>query len=268
MGWFGGAPAAARTDSDISDEPAGIARAQHAAASKQRREDQAKALAAANRAQKERLAKADSGMDTDVTDEAAYQRGLELAAASDARRALEEKELRSHAAATRDRVKSTQSATDGDMTDEAAWQRKLELRAQSRQQRAASRKYLKASNEALAARMRSGASRVFAVGPSGERQVVLPKHQAPLTSQSEQELQEAAEAAWHAAEALHRARAQAKRMLTENQMRVRAEVRAAQVAKQSSPRRAAASTYQPNSRLYNSMTPAEEMRALRQAALM
>ena len=82
-----------RFDTNLDDDPAGIARHRLAAESKARREKEARELAAANRSYSSKVNKTGTRTDDDITDEAAGAYRIELAAASKERRAMEKAEL-------------------------------------------------------------------------------------------------------------------------------------------------------------------------------
>ena len=147
--------AEARVDDDISDEVAGRARQELAAASKAKKAADASAIAAKNAEMRERLAqqgaKTDANLE-DADDAAANERRKELAAGSAARRADDAARLGAENAALAQRRSGTGPRTDDDIMDEAAGRARLELAAASKARRADDAAALAEANSALASR--------------------------------------------------------------------------------------------------------------------
>ena len=124
-----------RTDGNIDDDPAGIARKQLAAASEQRHKDQDQALAQINAQQQRLLRSTEARTDNDISDDAAGLARKALADASQKRREEEAQALAEANAATARQRNTTGTRTDDDINDEAAGRARKQLAEASRRRR-------------------------------------------------------------------------------------------------------------------------------------
>ena len=109
---------AARTDSDLMDEAAGMARLTMAAESKARRKAEAAELARRNRELRKSRNSVAQKSDDDIMDEEAGRLRLRLARESKERRAAEALRIRRENAALRKRIKEQKTRTDDDISDD------------------------------------------------------------------------------------------------------------------------------------------------------
>ena len=117
----------ARTDSDISDEPAGRARKTWAALASARKADQARLLAAANAASSARRQDITTRTDDCISDEAAGRARAKLAAASQARRTAEARAIAVANVKMRQRLSAVRAAAlEGAHT--LRWSRAIDAR--------------------------------------------------------------------------------------------------------------------------------------------
>ena len=136
----------ARTDDDVMDEDAGMARGALAAARKAQKEAERAALEAANAEYRHKLANVQAKTDDDMTDEAGWQARNEIAAAHKAQKEAERAALEADNAEYRHKLANVQAKTDDDMTDEAGWQARNEIAAAHKAQKEAERAALEADN--------------------------------------------------------------------------------------------------------------------------
>ena len=109
---------AAKTDSDLMDEAAGMARLTMAAESKARRKAEAEALTRRNREYRKSMASAVQKSDDNIMDEECGRLRLRLARESKERRAAEALRIRQENAELRKRIKETMARTDDDIRDD------------------------------------------------------------------------------------------------------------------------------------------------------
>lgn len=140
-----------RTDMDITDEATGRARVEMAAASKARKNAEAKALAAENAEQRRKNQATALRTDANIEDEEAGARRIALAAESKARKSAEAKALAAENAKQRKRNASRGPATDFNIEDDPAGRARLEFAAASKARREAQQRELAELN----ARMRN-----------------------------------------------------------------------------------------------------------------
>ena len=138
---------AQRTDDDIDDEPAGIARKAYAKASEEARQREAAEQDARNAVMRGKIKNVEQRTDDDIMDEAAGRARLELAAASKARKASEAKELARRNAEMKQRLEKVAVATDDDIMDEEAGRMRLELAAASKARREEEAKQMRQHEE-------------------------------------------------------------------------------------------------------------------------
>lgn len=118
-------------DDDIMDEPVGQARLHMAAASKERRKHEAKAMAQRADSHRDMVKNAGVRTDDDIMDEAAGKARITLAAESKARKAREAQQIAHQNAMMKAKLNKVQAVTDDDLDDEAAAIKRKELAAES-----------------------------------------------------------------------------------------------------------------------------------------
>lgn len=151
-----------RTDDDIADEPAGLLRIELAAASKARREAQAKAIRMENAALKARLAAIVSSTDDELDTEAAALARGEFAAKSQQRLREDQAAKRRHQREMEERIRAVGPRTDNSMdTEDAAVAREM-LAAESKARQHAEKEERKRQNADMRARVRFAATRTDA----------------------------------------------------------------------------------------------------------
>jgi hypothetical protein len=149
----------ARTDHSIDDEPAGVARREHAAASKAKKAAQAKRLTQQNAELRRRSKQANSRTDVSIADEEAGRARTTMAEASksrkerrEARIALENEELRT-------RRDGTHAQTDNDIGDEEAGRARVLMAEASKAQRLEDVKRIAQENAEMRQRLAEVSSR-------------------------------------------------------------------------------------------------------------
>ena len=148
-----------RTDNNIEDDPAGIYRAQLAAASKERKAAEAAELARKNAEHRERLKNVKASTDDQLDTEAAAMMRNKMAAASRARLAAENEARRQHAREMTARIDATGPATDNQMDTEAAAIARSELAAKSKARKAARDARREQQNQELQNKIKNVAAR-------------------------------------------------------------------------------------------------------------
>lgn len=143
---------ASRTDHSIEDDEAGAMRAELAAASESRREEEAAELARENAEAAQRLEEAMATVDDNIEDEPAGIMRKELAAASEARREEEAEELARQNAEVAERLDAAGPKTDDNIEDEPAGMMRKELAVSSASRRSSLNEELARQNMAAARR--------------------------------------------------------------------------------------------------------------------
>jgi hypothetical protein len=136
----------ARSDDNIDDEAAGIARIAMREASLARRAAERKELARANAAQRAVLAATQAVTDFSIDDDEAGRYRAVKADEARVRREREAEQLKQHALSTRARILAVKAVTDVDLTDEATHRWRLELATASAAQQLENRERLAQKN--------------------------------------------------------------------------------------------------------------------------
>ena len=142
-------------DVDIMDEAAGKARLTMAAASKERRQLEAKAQAERAASQKKINQNAGQRTDDDIMDEEAGRARITLAAESKARKARDAQELARKNAEMKEKLKKVTAKTDDDVDDEAAGEMRKKLAAESTARRLEQERLAKERHEAMVAKLKA-----------------------------------------------------------------------------------------------------------------
>ena len=142
-----------RTDDDISDDPAGRRRLELAAASKARREAEARERRRANMAMQQRLKQVAARTDDELDTEAAAKARADMAAASRARLQAEQAKRRSHQSEMERRIRQVKASTDGEVDTNRAALMRAELTMRSRARKQAEDDARRSQNSALRRRI-------------------------------------------------------------------------------------------------------------------
>jgi len=181
----------ARTDDDVMDEAAGMARADMAEESRERKAAEEAERAAENAAMRERIANAVSKTDDDISDEAAGFARAKMAEESVARRAAEAEELRQENQEYFKMISNTAAKTDDDITDDAAGAARLEAAADSQARKAAEQAAQDAENEEMRQRLLTTGARTdddISDEAAGEARAVVAAESAARKAREAEEL--------------------------------------------------------------------------------
>ena len=151
----------AATDSDITDDSAGAERLKAAAASKARREAEARRLAKENAEMHSRLAKVKASIDNELSDDitGVYEARAAAAKASEAKRKAEAMRLAKQNMEMRERLKNVKAATDDDITDEKAGAARITAGQEAKARKAAEAERIEQQNKEMRERVAATAAK-------------------------------------------------------------------------------------------------------------
>ena len=142
-----------RTDADVNDDAAGLARIEFAKASEERKAREQKEMSKANAEMRERIKNTKPAVDDLMDDEAAAVRRAEMAAEAEARRAQKASIAAEKNEALKQRLANVKAATDNDVSDDEVGAARKAAAAAAAERKRVEAERIARENEALRQRL-------------------------------------------------------------------------------------------------------------------